>query len=96
MIQWIRYKHKIPAPELKHPHELSVKEVSQRFQVSLHVVYYWIERKMLNARQVREKGPYFIEMSPEKEEKLREIAQNSTKIQKLRGSSSQKISNRLK
>ena len=96
MIQWIRYKHKIPAPELKHPHELSVKEVSQRLQVSLHVVYYWIERKMLNARQVRKKGPYFIEISSEKEEKLREIVQNSTKIQKLRGSSSQKLSNRLK
>jgi DNA invertase Pin-like site-specific DNA recombinase len=96
MIQWIRYKHKIPAPEFKRPHELSVNEVAQRFQVSLHVVYYWIEQKIVSARQLRKKGPYFIEIPPEEEEKLREIVQNSTKIQKLKINSSQKPSNRLK
>ena len=96
MIQWIRYKHKIPAPELKHPHELSVNEVAQRFQVSSHVVYYWIKRKIVSARQVREKGPYFIEIPPEKEEQLRQIVQNSTKIQKMILGSSQNHSNCLK
>jgi 2-succinyl-5-enolpyruvyl-6-hydroxy-3-cyclohexene-1-carboxylate synthase len=82
MIQWIRYKHKIPAPEFKRPHELNVNEVAQRFQVSSHVVYYWIKRKIVTARQVRERGSYFIEISPEKENQLRQIIQNSTKIQK--------------
>ena len=96
MIQWIRYKHKIPAPELKHPHELSVNEVAQRFQVSSHVVYYWIKRKIVSARQVREKGPYFIKIPPEKEEQLRQIVQNSTKIQKMILGSSQNHSNCLK
>ena len=96
MIQWIRYKHKIPAPKFKHPHELSVNEVAQRFQVSSHVVYYWIKRKIVSARQVREKGPYFIEIPPEKEEQLRQIVQNSTKIQKMILGSSQNHSNCLK
>ncbi len=96
MIQWIRYKHKIPAPESKHPHELSVNEVAQRFQVSSHVVYYWIKRKIVSARQVRKKGPYFIKIPPEKEEQLRQIVQNSTKIQKMMLDASQNHSNCLK
>ena len=95
MIQWIRYKHKIPAPEFKCPNELSVKEVSQRFQVSSHVIYYWIEQKIVTARQIRKKGPYFIEITPEKEDQLRQIVQNSTKIQKMIIRSSQKHSDSL-
>ena len=73
MIQWIRFKYEIPVPEFKRSHELSVKEVSQRFQVSSHVVYYCIEKKILNARQLRKGGPYFIKILPEEEDKLKKM-----------------------
>ena len=44
MIAWIRYKHRIPAPELKRPEELTVAQVAEKFDVSPGVVYYWVER----------------------------------------------------
>ena len=34
----------IPAPLLKGPDELTVREVAERFAVSLGVVYYWIDQ----------------------------------------------------
>ena len=46
MIRWIRYRHKISAAVLKHPQELTVQQITERFGVSIHVVYYWIERGM--------------------------------------------------
>ena len=44
MIQWIRFRYRIPPTVLKKPEELTVQQVAQRFGVSDHVVYYWIER----------------------------------------------------
>ncbi len=39
VINWIRYKHRIPTPQLKHPGELTVKQVAAKFGVSTGVVY---------------------------------------------------------
>ncbi|MGA2501721.1 MAG: helix-turn-helix domain-containing protein [Tepidisphaeraceae bacterium] len=51
MITWVRYKHRIPAPQFKRPEELTVAQVAEKFDVSSHVVYYWIERGGLPARR---------------------------------------------
>ena len=51
MIGWIRYKHRIPAVELKRHDELTVAEVAAKLGVSHGVVYYWIERGVVSARR---------------------------------------------
>jgi len=70
MIKWIRYKHEIlPAPS-KLPNEISVQELAERFGVSIHVVYYWIERGLIEARKRNSGSPYWITISPQKEKEL--------------------------
>lgn len=69
-IAWIRYKHRLPSVDKKQPGERTVKEVSQTFDVSLGVVYYWIERQIISARRLNEGSPYWIAITPEKHEEL--------------------------
>jgi hypothetical protein len=71
MIQWIRYRYGIAAPGLKRPEELTVKEVARRFQVSIDVVHYWIQRGHLTGRRLTARAPYWISLSPEKELELK-------------------------
>jgi hypothetical protein len=42
IVGWIRYRHRIPAPVLKLPGELTVGQIAEKFAVSPYVVYYWI------------------------------------------------------
>jgi len=60
MIQWIRVRHRIPPPTLKTAEELTVHQVLTRFGVSDHVVYYWIDRRLLQARRLNGSMPYWI------------------------------------
>jgi DNA invertase Pin-like site-specific DNA recombinase len=80
IIAWIRYKHRIPRPTLKRPEELTVSEVAKKFAVSRHVVYYWIERKIITTRRVYATSPYWITLDPRKEKQLSEWVNNSSKI----------------
>jgi DNA invertase Pin-like site-specific DNA recombinase len=80
MVSWIRYKHRIPAPTLKKPEELTVDDVVARFHVSRYVVYYWIERGVIDARQQKDGSPYWIAISPEKEKELQVWVDNSKRI----------------
>lgn len=82
IISWIRYRHAIPTPNLKRPEELTVKQMAKKFAVSNHVVYYWIERKVVNARRINQGMPYWITIDPQKEKKLIEWVRNSPKIKK--------------
>jgi len=79
-IKWIRYKHSIPSPQLKHPEELTVRQVAERFGVSHHVVYYWIERKIIKTRRLDNGYPYWIMINPDQEQKLSQWVKNSTRI----------------
>lgn len=79
-IRWVRFRYKIPAAVLKHPQELTVQQVAQRFRVSIHVVYYWIERGLIEARRLNAGSPYWITLSAEKEEELRARVRRSSKI----------------
>jgi DNA invertase Pin-like site-specific DNA recombinase len=70
MIQWVRYQHQIPAPVLKRAEELTVDEMMLRFGVSRHVVYYWIKRGQVGARQLKPGMPYWITVNEEQNARL--------------------------
>jgi DNA invertase Pin-like site-specific DNA recombinase len=80
MIQWVRYKHKIAGPQPQTPDELSVEQVMERFGVSRHVVYYWIERGHLEASQQKRGTPYWISLDEETEQRLSEWVKNSSRM----------------
>ena len=82
MIKWIRYRHQIPKARLVRPEERTVPQVAQRFGVSLNVVYYWIERGVIQARRLIAGSPYWITLNETDEQKLLDCVRNSCKIQR--------------
>jgi DNA invertase Pin-like site-specific DNA recombinase len=66
MVEWIRFKHRIPSPVLKRPEELTVKQVAQKFNVNPQVVYYWMERNHIPSRRINGGTPRWITLTPEK------------------------------
>ena len=76
MIKWLRYKHHIPACPTHRPGEWTVKQVAQRYDVSTHIVYYWIETGILPA-QKSDSGTYRIVISDSKDQELAAWAQVS-------------------
>jgi transposase-like protein len=89
MIKWIRYRHRIAAPVLKRPDELTVAQTAARFGVSPNVVYYWIERGMIRARKLNRGSPHWISIDPDKEAELRERVRQSTRIRVVSSGHSQ-------
>ena len=79
-IRWIRHKHRIPAPQLKLPHELTVDDVAAKFHVSRGVVYYWINRDVLPARRIGDGHPYWITLTETKAKELQQWVQSSKRI----------------
>jgi hypothetical protein len=78
-IKWIRYKHRIPAP--KPPAgSLSVRQVGERYGVSLWVVHYWIEHGIVSAVRRRPNGPYAITIDAELDQRLRTWIANSAHL----------------
>jgi DNA invertase Pin-like site-specific DNA recombinase len=80
MVKWVRYKHAIAGPQLKHPDELTVDQMMKKYAVSRHVVYYWIERGVVDARQLKRGTPYWIRLDATKEQALIEWVENSSRI----------------
>lgn len=81
MIKWIRYRYQVPSISLKRPEELTVRQVADRFAVSAHVVYYWIGRGLIDARQLDGRGPWWITLNAAKEQQLRDWVRNSRHLQ---------------
>ena len=82
MISWIRFRHRIPRPELlKATDELTVNEVMARFGVSRNVVYYWIERGVVEARKCKPGERYQIKLTPAKEAELETWVEGSSRIE---------------
>ena len=79
MIQWIRYKHRIPGPP-RPGGTLSVAEVRQRYGVSQWVVYEWIGKGLLPARRGKSGMPYAITITGATDHALREYIANSPRI----------------
>jgi DNA invertase Pin-like site-specific DNA recombinase len=80
IIKWIRFRYRIPPPTLKKPDELTVHQVAQHFGVSEHVVYYWIEHALVQARKLNVSSPYWITLNESDEQKLRYRVRNSSHI----------------
>jgi hypothetical protein len=85
-IAWIRYKHSIAAPDLKRPEELTVKQAAEKFDVGAHVVYYWIDRKIVQARKLNSGSPWWITLDSPTEQRLHSWAESSLRISKVRRS----------
>lgn len=80
VIRQIRQGYGIPRPNLKRPEELTVQEVARKFNVSPHVVYYWLERGVVEGRKISGGSPWWITISPDQEAELRKEVESSTKI----------------
>ena len=80
MIRWLRYKHRIPAPDFQRPGERSVRQVADELAVSRSVVYYWIDRGVITARRRNHGSPYWIALDDDTREKLRAWVRNSSRI----------------
>ena len=78
MIQWIRFKHKITIPNPKSDDEYSVNEVRTMFNVSRHMVYYWINNKYVTARKTPA-NIFLIKITPEDKTQIMERIENSCK-----------------
>jgi hypothetical protein len=81
-IKWIRHRYQIPAAKLIRPEELTVQQVAERFGVSPNVVYYWIERGVIQARRLNCGTPCWITLAETDDQKLRDWVRNSHRIQK--------------
>ena len=79
MISWIRYKHRISGPSHP-PGTLTVNEVCEKYGVSMHVVYYWIECGQITAQQRKPGAPYAITISDTTDFELREWVATSPRI----------------
>lgn len=86
IVKWIRWRYKIPAAPVRSSDELTVKQVADRFGVSTHVVYYWIDRGVLEARQSARNLPYSITLDAAKSRELRKWVKESTKLRKSKPS----------
>ena len=82
IVQWIRWKHHIPAAPLRAPDELTVQQLAQQMGVSIHVVYYWIDREMIEARKAHRGAPYAIKLDAAKARELRLWVKRSARIRK--------------
>ena len=75
MIQWIRFKHKMKMPVLKSDDEYSVNQVRTIFNVSRHMVYYWIQNNYITARKTPA-NTFLIKITPEDKIQLQERIEN--------------------
>ena len=81
-ISWIRWKYKIPAPTLKRPEELTVKDLATRLRVPPGIVYYWIKRGMIEARRIDGGSQVWITVDENKLQELRDRVSRSKKLRK--------------
>ena len=81
LVAWIRYRHHILKANLKRPEELTVAQVAERFGVSHHVVYYWLEHDLLKGRRPKPGAPYWITIDNTTEQKLLDWVGKSARIQ---------------
>ena len=67
MIRWIRHRHDVPGPSFKRSDELTVRQMCEKFGVSHHVVYYWIEHGIVSARRATAGSAWLVSLNAEKE-----------------------------
>jgi len=75
----LRYKHRIPAPQPPIG-TLNVRQVREKYGVSLWVVHYWIERGIVSARHRKPNAPYVIDIDQETDHRLLEWIASSAHL----------------
>jgi DNA invertase Pin-like site-specific DNA recombinase len=78
-VKWLRYKHRIAAPPPPKG-TLNVRQVRERYGVSLWVVHYWINRGIVSAVQRKPNAPYAITIDNEVNQRLQQWVANSTHL----------------
>ncbi len=78
MIQWIRFRYKIKRPILKADDEFTVDQLRTLFNVSRHMVYYWIKNKYVTSRKTPA-NIFLIKITPEDKVLLIERINHSCK-----------------
>ena len=78
-VKWLRYKHRIPAPKPP-PGTLNVRQVREKYGVSLWVVHYWIERGIISAAHRTRNAPYVITIDEKTDRRLRQWVVNSAHL----------------
>ncbi|WP_238328146.1 hypothetical protein [Paraburkholderia mimosarum] len=82
MVKWIRYRYEIAATSFKRTDELTVQQLADRLGISTHMVYYWIERQVVQARKLDGRGSWWITLNPAKEQQLRRWLRTSGHLQR--------------
>src|SRR5882757_2060195 len=82
MVKWIRYRYRIEVTCFKRPDEFTVQQLAHRLHVSPHVVYYWIERQVVQARKLDGRGPWWVTLDAAKERQLRDWVRTSGHLQR--------------
>jgi hypothetical protein len=82
MIRWIRFKHRIPSVPAP-AGALNVRQLRERYGVSMWVVYYWIECGVIDARRKMPGLPYAIIVTEETDRALRHWVANSHHLPRL-------------
>jgi transposase len=59
-----------------------VREVAQRFGVSIDVVHYWIKHNVIAARQLERRAPCWITLDTVTDHKLSEWVRNSKRLRR--------------
>lgn len=77
MVKWIRYRYEIEATCFRQPDELTVQQLARKLGISAHMVYYWIERHVVQARKLDGRGAWWITLDPTKEQQLRDWVRTS-------------------
>jgi hypothetical protein len=80
MIRWIHYRYNVPSLTLTRPDEIRVRQLADRLGVNIHFVHYWIQKGLIQARKIDERGPWWITISDQQEQQLRDHVRNSAHL----------------
>ena len=80
MIKAIRIRYDVPADCLMLPGELTVRQLSDRLVVSIYVVHRWIKIGVVQARKLDGHGPWWVTITDQQEQQLRERARTTTQL----------------
>lgn len=77
MIKWIRIRYAVPSVCLMRPEELTAEQLADRLSVSVYFVRYWIKRGVIDARHLGAQGPWWITITDQQEQQLRDRIRTS-------------------
>lgn len=84
MIKWIRYRYDVAPVCLRHPDELTVRQLAERLGVSIHFVHYAIQSGVISARRIDDRGPWWITITDQQEQQLHERVRTSGHLKNRR------------